>query len=318
MTRGPHDDADGYRAVRYNRFGGPDVLEIVTLPVPTPGDGEVLLAVRAAGLNPIDSKLRSGVVPQPDPVFPYGIGQDVAGRVVSAAPGARYSDGTEIAVGDDVLGWVERGSVAERVIAPAATLTLKPRELPWEVAGSLMTAGLTARAAIDVLDIGPGDTVLVSAAAGGVGLLYSQLAIAREATVIGTAGPRNHDFLRKIGVIPVEYGPGLVERVRALASDGVTAVQDNFGRETIDAGLALGLPPERIVSIVDHAAVAELGLSTPGRYERSAVTLGAIAALVAAGTLILPIEASFSLSEVRAAFELLEGRHLRGKVVISI
>ncbi|MEN9751820.1 MAG: hypothetical protein RLZZ600_867, partial [Actinomycetota bacterium] len=161
-----------------------------------------------------------------------------------------------------------------------------------------------------------GDTVVVGAAAGAVGIVYCQLAIASGARVIGTASAGNHEFLRSLGVEPVEYGEGLAARLQELTPDGITFVQDNWGREFIDVALSIGVPADKICTIVDHKATAELGLSNPGRYERSPLVLGDIATKIAAGDIVLPIERVFPLSQFREAFELLESRHLRGKIIL--
>lgn len=303
-------------AVQFTKFGGPEVLHLVDVPDKHPSAGEVRLRVKAVGLNPFDSKRRSGLAPM-QVLFPAGSCSDLAGIVDEVGEGASYVDGTPVAVGDEVLGWSsDYHGLAEQAVVPASHVTLRPAALAWEQAGGLMTAGLTADAAITTLDIGAADTVLLSAAAGAVGQLYAQLAVQRGAAVIGTASVANHEFLRSLGAIPVAYGPGLADRVRTAAPTAITAVQDNVGRETIDAGLELGVPANRICSIVDHTAVAELGLASPGRYERSAATLGRLAASVADGTLQLAIQRVFPVTEYREAFGLLETRHLRGKVVV--
>jgi NADPH:quinone reductase-like Zn-dependent oxidoreductase len=186
----------------------------------------------------------------------------------------------------------------------------------WEVAASLSTPVQTAHFALEVLDINDTDTVLLSAAAGAVGILYSQLAVARGARVIGTASEGNFALLESVGVTPLLYGPDLAKRARDAAPAPITAVQDNYGRETIDAGFELGLPASRICSIVDHGAVTELGLASPGRYVKSAALLAQYAELVATGALVLPVQETFPLDRVREAFEVLEGRHLSGKLVL--
>lgn len=304
------------RAVLYDQTGGPEVLRVADVPDPSPGDGQVVVTVRAVGLNPYDAKARSGIAPIPgDPPFPRGLGGDFAGVVSAVGADAAYADGAPVAVGDEVLGWAG-GTLRETLAAPAAQLARKPAALPWSVAASLNTPGQTALACLRVLPVGTGDMVLVSAAAGSVGFLISQLAVEAGARVIGTASTANHDRLRRIGVEPVEYGPGLVDRVRAAAPDGVTAVFDSFGRETIDAALELGVPVDRFCEIVDHKATAELGLVSPGRYKRSAEVLESLADRVAAGELSLPVQQEFSLDEVQDAFRLLEGRHLTGKIVV--
>lgn len=302
------------KVYQYDEYGTSAVLHTVDVDAPAVGTGEVRLQVKAVGLNPFDMKIRSGMIPLPDPHFPRTICSDLSGLVTEVGDGAVYWDGSPVAVGDEVYGWSEGAALAEEAVVASTQLCTKPAELSWASAGSLMTAALTADAAFRVLSPGQGDTVLVSAAAGGVGLIYSQLAIRAGARVIGTASEANHEFLRSLGVIPVTYGPGLADRVRDIGT--VTAVQDNFGRDTIDVGFELGLPASRICSIVDHAAVAELGLASPGRYTRSAETLATLGELVASGALVLPIEREFPFSEAREAFDLLESRHLRGKVVV--
>ena len=304
------------KAVEYERFGDPSVLEVVEVPEVHPSEGRVRVAVRAAGLNPFDFKMRSGLVPIEDPKFPRGIGGDFAGVVDEVGEGAQYSDGSPVAVGDEVLGWGDR-VVREQLVVKASNLARKPAGMPWEVAGGLSTAAQTAWAALEVLHIVAGDVVLESAAAGAVGFMSSQLAISRGATVVGTASMANFELLESAGVIPVSYGEGLAGRVRGMAPSPVTAVQDNFGREAVEAGLELGVPPTRILTIVNSAAVAEeLGVTVFPSYERSADVLHEVAELVAAGTIRFPVEAAFPLDEIRAAFTLLEGRHLAGKVVV--
>lgn len=302
------------KAVQYERWGSPDVLEVVEVPEIHAGEGQVRLAVKAAGLNPFDFKIRSGKVPLADPKFPRGIGSDAAGIVDEVGPGATYTDGSPIQVGDEVLGWAEK-AVRQQLVVGADKVVRKPAEVPWEVAGALSTAAQTAYAAIDTLNPGPDDTILLSAAAGSVGVLFAQLAIARGAKVIGTASAANADYLASFGIVPTTYGPGLADRVRALAPHGITMVEDHFGREAIDAGLELGVPPERINTIVEAGAREELGLA-PFAYNRKAAVLERAVADVAAGVLRLPIDQTYPIDLVRDAFELLESRHLTGKVVI--
>lgn len=302
------------RAVRYAEVGGPEVLFVAEVPMPSAGEAEAVVAVRAVGLNPFDAKVRAGVIPLPS-AFPRGLGGDLAGVVTDVGVGAAYDDGQPIAIGDDVLGWGST-TLQQRVAVPAVQLVRKPPEVPFAVAGSLSTPGQTAIASLRILPVGPGDTVLVGAAAGAVGFIFAQLACIAGARVIGTASPANHDRLRAIGVTPVEYGPGLVDRLRAVAPEGITAAQDNIGRETIDAALALGAASERINTIVDYAAVDELGVRTPGRFERRADILAGLVARVATGELKIPVQQELPLDDVVAAFVLLEGRHLSGKVVV--
>lgn len=302
-------------AVQYNEFGSVDVLQFAEVVALAPSTGQVAVAVKAAGLNPFDFKLRSGVIPMPVE-FPRVVGSDFAGVVTAVADDATYADGSSIAVGDEVLGWIDSGSWREQAVVGASSIARKPARLSWELAGGLTTAALTAQACIDLMKPARGDTVVVGAAAGAVGIVFCQLAVATGARVIGTASQGNHEFLRSIGVEPVTYGEGLAQRLRSLTPNGITFVQDNWGREFIDIALEIGVPSEKICTIVDHKATADLGLSNPGRYERSSATVEAFASKVAAGEIILPIERTFALSEYRQAFELLEARHLRGKIVM--
>lgn len=302
------------RAVEYAETGGPEVLRVVDAAVPTAAPGEVVVAVEAVGINPFESKARAGIIPLPTP-FPRSLGGDFTGLVRAVGTDARYFDGTPVAIGDAVLGWGD-GTLRQWIAVPASHLARRPAALDAAVAGALTTPALTAAASFAVLNPGAGDTVLVSAAAGAVGFLYCQLAVAAGARVIGTASASNHERLRDIGVEPVAYGEGLADRLRALAPEGFTAVQDNVGGETIDVALALGVAPSRICEIVDHAATERLGLATPGRYERRADTLEALAGQVAHGELHLPVQAEFSLAEVQDAYRLLETRHLSGKIVV--
>ena len=303
------------RAVVYNRQGGPEVLELVEADTVYPESGQVSIEVKAAGLNPFDFKLRSGIIPMPVE-FPRGIGTDFAGVVTGVSASATYADGRPIHIGDEVLGWSDGGTMRDQLVVPTANVARKPAGLSWELAGSLATAVLTADASIALMNPQAGDTVVVSAAAGAVGLVYCQLAINAGARVIGTASAANHDYLSALGVEPLNYGAGLVERLHAVTPNGVTFAQDNWGREFIDDMLEYGLAPEKICTIVDHKATAELGLSNPGRYERSTATLESLAQQFASIDLVLPIERAFPLTEFREAFELLESRHLRGKVVL--
>ncbi|GHF18976.1 NADP-dependent oxidoreductase [Pseudolysinimonas yzui] len=299
-------------AALYHRTGTPDVLVVEDVGDIEPGAGEVAVRVRAAGLNPVDAKLRSGFIPSDAP-FPRRIGSDLAGTVEAVGPGAAYADGTPIAVGDEVFGRAA-GSIAERVVALASELARRPERLAGEVAGGLNVAGLTAVSCLATAPIGPGDTVLVGGATGAVGLLVCQLARAEGATVFGTAAPRNHDFLRAIGVQPVAYGAGLAERVAPLGR--VTAVIDCHGREALDAGVALGVPVDRMVAIAAYAALDELGVLNVERAARTTANLAKLGEAIADGRLVFPVAATFTLDEVAAAFRALESSHQPGKIVL--
>lgn len=300
------------KSVRFGEYGGIDVLQVVDVPVADPAAGEVLVQVKAASINPGEAKIRLGYLHDIWPAtFPSGEGSDFAGVV--AKVGAGVSD---FAVGDEVIGYTDnRASHAEYVLAEAGNLTPKPAEVPWEVAGSLFVAGSTAVASVRAVDLHPGDTVVVSGAAGGVGSLVVQLAKREQAEVIGIAGPANHDWLVAHGVKPVTYGEGLADRLRAVGK--IDAVIDTHGDGYVKLAVELGVDRSRINTVADFAAIQEYGVKGEGSAAASsAAVLADLAALVAAGELEVPIAATYPLTEVRAAFEELERGHTRGKIVL--
>ncbi|MEI5585254.1 MULTISPECIES: NADP-dependent oxidoreductase [unclassified Agromyces] len=297
-------------AIRYHRFGGPEVLEVEEIPTPEPGEGEVLVEVFATGLNPMESLVRRGAAGGPgDEALPHGQGRDLAGVVARVGAGARA-----FAPGDPVLGWVEDGAQATHVVVPEGQLLRRPASVPWEVAGSLYTAGTIAWSAVEGLAPGPGDTIVVTAAAGGVGCLAAQLARLRGATVIGTSAAARGDFLAQFGIVPLAYGPGLADRVRAVAEAPVTAFLDFLGGQAHEA-IALGVPPSRILTVLDRTAVDEHGIVAvePG----DAVALRRIAGLVAAHGVRLPIADVFPADRVQDAYRALERRDAAGKIVLG-
>src|SRR5688572_21867283 len=209
--------------VVFNEYGGPEVLQLVEVPDPVPGAGDVRIRVKAAGVQPFDCATRRGDYAAYNPLkFPVRLGNEVAGVVDEVGPGV-----TDLAAGDEVIAFLDMLGYADTVVVPAAQVGRKPAKMSWPEAGGLSASGQTAYTALDELHVGPADTLLVHAAAGGVGSLAVQLAVVRGARVIGTASERNHDYLRGLGAIPVTYGPGLADRVRAAAEPGgVTAVLD--------------------------------------------------------------------------------------------
>jgi NADPH:quinone reductase-like Zn-dependent oxidoreductase len=301
------------RAVHYSSYGGPEVLDVVEVEEPHPGAGEVRVAVRAAGLNAFDFKARSSAAMMPKGTLPRGQGFEFAGIVDELAP-----DVGAFAVGDEVLGFTDFAAQADHVVVAANQLAVKPAALDWATAGGIGLVGNTAMRSLAAVALSPGETVLVSAAAGGVGLIASQLALQAGATVIATASPANHDFLRGLGVIPVAYGAGLADRVRDVAPQGIDAVLDNAGEETVLAALELGVSPTGINSIVYFEGKAKYGISTVGGGRKTAEQLARLAELFASGALVLPIAATYPLAEVRAAYEQLEGRHVLGKIVLLV
>ena len=301
------------KAVRFDQYGDIDVLNVVEVPLPEPGEGEVLVAVKAAGINPGEAKVREGAMHDRWPAtFPSGQGSDLAGVVAKLGPGV-----TRFTVGDEVLGFTNRrASQAQFVIVQADELAPKPANVPWEVAGSLFVAGTTAFAAVRAVELKPGDTVAVSGAAGGVGSLVVQLARRAGAQVIGIAGPANHAWLASQGVKPVEYGAGLAERLGEMAGR-IDAFIDTHGEGYVKLALDLGVDRDRVNTIIDFAAAAEYGVKAEGNGAAATIEVVAdLADLVARGELEVPIAATFPLEEVRAAFELVERGHAHGKVVL--
>jgi NADPH:quinone reductase-like Zn-dependent oxidoreductase len=304
------------RAVRFDDYGPLDVLDVRDVPVPEPGPGQVLVKVRAAGINPGEAKIREGALHDRWPAtFPSGQGSDFAGVVERTGP-----DVTTAGPGDQVIGWVDtRSSQAEYVVAEAANLAAKPPGLPWEIAGAIPVAGFTAWAMVRAVHVKPGDTVVVTGAAGGVGSIAVQLARRNGATVIGLAGPSNHDWLRRHAVLPVAYGENVAERIRAAAPSGrVDAFLDTYGGDYVELALDdLKVSPERVDTIVRFDAAAKYGVKVEGNAAgASAATLGELAGLAAAKELEIPLAQTFPLAEVRAAYAQLAKGHVRGKIVL--
>jgi NADPH:quinone reductase-like Zn-dependent oxidoreductase len=305
------------KAVRFDQYGPVAVLDVREVPVPEPGPGEVLVRVKAAGINPGEGKIRDGSLDAIFPAtFPSGEGSDFAGVVDKLGP-----DVTTVAVGEDVIGWVDtRSSHAEYVVAEAANLARKPAGLPWEVAGAIPVVGFTAWAMVRAVDVRAGDTVVVSGAAGGVGSIAVQLAKRKGATVIGLASPSNHDWLTRHGVIPVAYGDNVAERIRNAVPAGgaVDVFLDTHGGDYVELALNdLKVSPERVDTIVRFDAGAKYGVKVDGNAAgASAATLSELANLAATKDLEIPLAQTFPLSEVRAAYTQLAKGHLRGKIVL--
>ncbi|HEX4247587.1 MAG TPA: NADP-dependent oxidoreductase [Pseudonocardia sp.] len=305
------------KAVRYDGFGDIDVLDVREVDRPRPGAGEVLVEVRAAGINPGEAGIRVGALAAVFPsTFPSGQGSDLAGVIAEVGDGV-----TGWSVGDEVVGWVDtRSSHAEFVAVPVNQLVRKPAELAWEQAGGLFVAGTTAWAAVRAVGTEPGDVVVVSGAAGGVGGLVVQLAVERGATVLGIAGEGNHAWLKDHGVIPIPYADGLdavAARIRALAPGGVDAFIDTFGQGYVDLALQLGVAVSRIDTVIDFEAVQRLGVRSEGNAEGANLAdFTELITRLVDGRLELPVARTYPLAEVRAAFTDLEQRHTRGKIVL--
>jgi NADPH:quinone reductase-like Zn-dependent oxidoreductase len=303
------------RAVQFDHYGEIDVLDVVEVPTPVPGPGQVLVAVKAAGINPGEGSIRKGLMHERFPAtFPSGEGSDLAGVVAEVRP-----DVTRFAVGDEVLGFVDtRGSHAEVVVADAGNLVPRPKDVPWEAAGSLFVAGTTAYAAVRAINLAAGDTVVVSGAAGGVGSLAVQLAANAGAKVIGLASERHHPWLASHGVIPLEYGEGVQERITKETDGQIDAFIDTFGGGYVAMAIGLGVAPDRIDTIIDWAAAQEYGTKSDGTAAAAtADVLAELAGLIAEGRLEVPIARTYPLAEVREAYRELEQRHTLGKIVLA-
>jgi NADPH:quinone reductase-like Zn-dependent oxidoreductase len=306
----------GVKAIVYRRYGGPEVLEVADIPEPKVGPDSVLVRVAASSVNPVDWKMREGYLDGAiDVFFPVVPGWDVAGTVEATGPAV-----PEFSPGDEVIGYVRKdvvkgGTFAEKVAAPVRTLARKPRNLSWAQAASLPLVGLTAYQALHhALKIGPEDTVLVHAAAGGVGSVAVQLARAVGARVIGTASERNHDYLRSLGAEPVTYGDGLVERVQAIGAP--TASLDLVGGEALISTYDLGVPASRVASIVDASVAERGGAYVFVRPDRADLT--ALVDLVEAGKLTVDVAETYPLERAADAHRRSEEGHVRGKIAVEV
>jgi len=304
------------KAVQFDSYGGIDVLEVRDVPRPVPGSGEVLVEVRAAGINISEAAIRTGAVRDMFPAtFPSGQGSDLAGVVVEIGSGV-----TAFAVGDEVIGFsMRRSSHAEYVTVPVTQLTAKPSKVSWDVAGSLFVAGATAYGAVRAVRLVPGETVAIAGAAGGVGSIAVQLARHAGATVLGIAGPSNDAWLAGHGTVPVNHGDDLPARLRAATQSGhVEAFLDFFGGGYVAIAVEdLGIPPDRVDTIADFDAAKRFGVQTAGGADAAtAAVVAELADLVARDELEVPIAGVFALDDVRDAYRELELRHTRGKLVL--
>jgi NADPH:quinone reductase-like Zn-dependent oxidoreductase len=310
------------QAVRMDEYGGIDVLHVAEVERPVPGPGQVLVRVKAAGINPGETIIREGTYDSmfsgaSPSTFPMGQGSDLAGVVEEIGEGV-----ADFAVGDEVLGFVgTRSSQAELVVVEAEDLTPRPPGVPWDQAGALFVAGTTAYVAVRTVSLGEGlgegDTLVVSGAAGGVGSITVQLAKNAGAEVIGLASEANHEWLRSHGVTPVVYGEGQADRIREASGGEVDAFIDTFGSGYVELALDLGVEPERIDTIIDFAAVEEHGVKAEGSSGgASADVMAELAGMIARGELEIPIARVYPLDEVRDAYRELEQRHTRGKIVL--
>jgi NADPH:quinone reductase-like Zn-dependent oxidoreductase len=299
------------KAARYSQFGGPEVLEIVDLPDPHAGAGQIRVAVHAVGVNPTDWKLRKGLM---GGELPQTTGREVAGVVDEVGAGV-----TDVAVGDRVFGFSPDG-VGAAELALLSDYAPIPPSLGFVEAAALPVAIETAMRSLDALGVGAGSTLLVNGAAGGVGNAAVQLALARGARVIGTASPANHDYLRSLGAEPVAYGEGLVERVRGLAPDGVDSALDVAGSGILPELIELAGGPEDVVTIADFGGAQEHGVtfSSGDDAGRAVHALAEIGELIESGRFSLPVAQTFPLAEIAEAHRVSEDGHVRGKVVLLV
>ena len=304
-------------------FGGPEVLSVVDEPVGEPGPGQVLIEVRAAGTNPVDYKMYGGAYGKDPSMLPLHLGYEATG-VISAVGDAAEGPAGPVHVGDQVIAYPIQGAYAAEVVTPASSVVPKPSTLSFEEAAGLLLAGCTAVHALTVTGVGSGDTVVVHGASGGVGLMTVQLAVNTGARVIGTASEDGHAYLRELGAEPVTYGEGLVERIRALAPQGVDAAIDTVGTdEAIDTSVALVADRGRIVTIAAFQRGVELGLKVigagpgadPGTEIRDAARLELVR-LAEAGKIKVRLAGVYPFSEVDAAHRQLMSGHTHGKIVL--
>ncbi len=302
------------RAVRFDKYGGIDVLQVVEVDRPVPGKGQVLVKVKAAGINPGEGSIREGKFAEQWPTtFPSGEGSDLAGIVVEIGAGVK-----NVAAGDEVIGFTDnRASHADYVVADADHVVPRPAKVSWEQAGALFVVGTTAYAAVKAVNLKKGDILVVSGAAGGVGSIVCQLAINAGATVIGLASIPNHQWLSDHGVIPVAYGEGLQAGIHEASGDHVDAFIDTVGNGYVELAIRLGIPVNRINTIIDFAAAQKYGVKTDGNSKAAkAEVLSELAGLIAAGSLEIPIAKTYHLDEVRDAYTELEKGHTHGKIVL--
>jgi NADPH:quinone reductase-like Zn-dependent oxidoreductase len=303
------------KAVQFDDYGGIEVLEVREVARPEPGADQVLVAIRAAGINIGEAKIRQGLVREIFPAtFPSGEGSDLAG--VIAAVGTNVGG---VAVGDEVIGFTDnRASHAEYVIVEAANLIAKPTEVPWEVAGALFVAGVTGVATVRAVAPSAGEVVVIAGAGGGVGVFAVQLAVRTGARVIALASERHHAWLRERGAIPVAYGDGVTERItEAVGERRVDAFIDLVGNGYVELALSLGVDKDRIDSVVDFPAIAKYGVKGEGgAVAASAATLTELMEAIVAGEVVVPIQSTYPLEDVRAAFAELEAGHVAGKIVL--
>ncbi|WP_155354295.1 zinc-binding dehydrogenase [Acrocarpospora macrocephala] len=300
------------RAYVYHEHGGPEVEGFADLPRPVPGEGQVLVAVRAAGVNPVDWKVRGGYGQTGAVAFPVAFGREAAGVVVEVGAGVEGFQG-----GDAVFGNALAGSFAEYALLPAELTAHKPSGLSFTDAATLPVAAATAYDGIRQFGLPPGSTVLINGVGGGVGVAAAQLARHAGLHVVGTASAAKKDFVASLGVTHVEPGPGVADRVAAAAPDGIDAIFDLVGGVALEEVADALKDRSRLVSAADLATVTALGGVWVART-RNRETLDALAQLVLQGALDPYVTTIFPLAEAASALRLVEDGHARGKVVIEV
>lgn len=301
------------RAITFTQYGPPEVLRLVDIDEPTAGPGQVRVRVKAAGVQPADARIRAGLFAQWMPVaFPARLGNEFAGVVDQVGAGV-----SGVTVGDEVLGWAPMTAYAEAITVGWQDIVAKPARMSWNEAGVLSASGQTADTALAELGVRAGETVLIHAAAGGVGGYAVQIARDWGATVVGTASERNHAYLRSLGAIPVTYGEGLADRIREAAPEGIDAALDGIGGDALRVSLEVVKDHSRIGTIADRRTADQLGirwLST----QRSATRLRDLTTLYTEGGLTVTVSAAYPLAEAPAAHHEIETGHVRGKIALTV
>lgn len=302
-------------AVRYDHFGGTDVLYLAELPMPSPKANEVLVRIKTAGINPGEAYIREGKLQDQFPsTFPSGQGSDFAGIIEAVG-----EDVAKFEEGNEVIGFTNnRDSQAEYVVVPADQLILKPEGISWEEAGGLFVVGTTAYAAIEAVDIKHGETLIVSGAAGGVGSMVVQIAKKMGANVIGIASQHNHQWLKDHGIIPVAYGENLQKDIEKVLEGGkANAFIDTHGDGYVELAVKLGIRSDRIDTIIDFKAAHEHRIKTAGNSDgANAEVLAIVAEMVDSGDVEIPIAKTYPLNKVKEAYRELEKHHTHGKIVL--
>ena len=302
-------------AVRYDHFGDIGVLYITELPTASPKAGEVLVKIKAAGINPGEASIRKGMLEKEFPsTFPSGQGTDFAGIIEAVG-----DDVNKFKTGDEVIGFTNnRNGQADYVVVKAAQVVPRPPNVSWEAAGGLFVAGTTAYAAVEAVAIKPGETLIVSGAAGGVGSLVVQIAKKRGAKVIGLASEPHHQWLKDHGVVPVAYDGNAEENLKAaLNGTKADAFIDTSGKGYVEMAIGLGIPADRIDTIIDFKAAEKYKVKTDGSAAAgNAKVLNELAGMVNNGDLEIPIAKTYPLNQVQEAYKELEQRHTQGKIVL--